>query len=80
MSSPNLTIAIEPFQDGSARYLPLAPATSTASLLGQFEWELLITNNEAQPVHVPQIITQFKRPSTFPVSCSNGLSGLSQVT
>lgn len=62
MSTPNLTIAVEPVESGKAVYLDIAPSAAGGQALVKIVLRLRITNNESKKVTVSGI--QF----TFPGS------------
>lgn len=59
MSTPNLTVNIEPFESGKVVYSSLAPKTSTSPAKGQVSLVLSIKNNETNKVHVNQLKVSF---------------------
>lgn len=62
MSTPNLTITIEPFESGAVVYAPLAPRTSADSPTGQLSLVLRLTNNETSAVHANTVTVSFASP------------------
>lgn len=59
MSAPNLSINVQPLQNGKATYLPLAPPTANDKPKGKIVLRLDITNNEASPVTITGITYAF---------------------
>jgi hypothetical protein len=59
MSSPNLSISVEPVEAGKAVYLPLAPKASGQTPKIKIVIRLRITNNEAKNVSVSGIQLSF---------------------
>ena len=59
MSSPNLTVGVEPLESGSVVYLSLAPSTANGSPSGQIALKLALMNNEAKQVQVNQLAISF---------------------
>lgn len=59
MSAPNLTITVQPLQNGKATYLPLAAATLSGKLTGKIVLRLDIKNNGDNPVTITGITFAF---------------------
>jgi murein DD-endopeptidase MepM/ murein hydrolase activator NlpD len=59
MSSPNLTVHIEPTEGGSVVFLPLAPPKAGDTPSAQLSLRLEITNNEPTALTIREIIVSF---------------------
>ncbi len=68
MAAPNLTIAVEPTERGTAMYLPLAPAKSTQKGIAKVVLRLVITNNESSDVTVTGIRFGFPGTLVLPIA------------
>ncbi len=60
MSSPQLTIFVEPFESGAVVYLPLAPKALSEPKNGQVSLVINIRNNERETVRVKQLTASFR--------------------
>ncbi len=67
MTTPNLTIAVEPVESGKAVYLPLAAKAADQDPQVKIVLRLRITNNEANPVVVSGIKFSFPGSQVAPV-------------
>ena len=77
MSAPNLNITVEPSEGGSVVFLSLAPRTTNDAAKAQLSLVLTIKNNEAQQVHVNQLVVSFIGPpnvgaTTIPIDLNIG--------
>ncbi len=68
MAAPNLSIAVEPAERGTAMYLPLAPAKSTQKGIAKVVLRLVITNNESTDVTVTGIRFGFPGTLVLPIA------------
>jgi hypothetical protein len=68
MSNPNLTIAVEPVENGKAVYLPIAPADASKGAWVKIVLRLRITNNENEQVVVSGIQFSFPDSQVAPVT------------
>jgi Peptidase family M23 len=62
MSTPNLTVTMEPFESGTVVCGPLAARTSADDPNAQLSLVLRITNNEVAAVHVNTVTISFTPP------------------
>lgn len=62
MVAPNLSVTVEPSEEGSVVYLPLAARTSADEPNAQLSLVLTIKNNEATTVHVNDVTLAFAGP------------------
>ena len=61
MSAPNLVISVEPTENGSVVFLPLALAKPRDAPMGQLSLRIQITNNESAGVKLTAIAHQLSR-------------------
>lgn len=81
MSTPNLTIKVEPAEASSVIYGALAAKTANDSSEGQLSLVLTITNNEPVSVHLTQVTVSFVGPpNVSPSSIMADLTILSAQT
>ena len=67
MSTPNLTIAVEPVESSKAVYVSIAPKAADEDALVKIVLRLRITNNESSPVVVSGIQFSFPGSQVAPV-------------
>jgi hypothetical protein len=67
MSAPNLSISVEPVQNGKATYLPLVAPTSNDTPKGKIVLRLDIKNNGTSPVTITGIAYGFPGSQVAPV-------------
>jgi len=69
MAHPNLSVSVEPSTGGKVTYLPLAPKTAGAPVVGQLALALMIRNNEPGAVRVTELgVTFLGGPPVAPVT------------
>ncbi len=66
MTTPNLTVTVEPSNAGTLMFLPLAPKNAAASLQGEIALFLAIQSNESSPIHVKQLTVSFAGSPAVP--------------
>jgi Peptidase family M23 len=81
MTAPNLTIVVQPAESSSVIYGVLAAKTNNDQPTGQLCLVLSITNKEATPIHVSQIVVSFVgppsvAPSTYAVDLAIAAGGI----
>jgi hypothetical protein len=72
MGVPDLTIAVEPVENGSVIYMPLAPKTADDQSAALLCLRLMITNNGNTSVHLNKVGLTFV-PASAPLSDSTSL-------
>lgn len=74
MTSPSLTISVEPMEAGEVVYAPLAARKDGASTNAQLELLLNVTNNEPAAVTIDELALTFASPPAPGVTMTVGLT------
>ncbi|HWX84250.1 MAG TPA: peptidoglycan DD-metalloendopeptidase family protein [Xanthobacteraceae bacterium] len=69
MSAPNITVVVEPSDDGmTVFYEPTAPESANGQSAGVLCLMLAITNNGSQPIHLNEVTLSFPASSGVPTA------------